>query len=198
MALRATSFSACSWDVELALKEEEWGTVGVLRLDSDVILEGGSEAWHIEAERGQPLLTDLAGGCGAVTVVVALASASAGVDGVVGNGTSEFALEGDGSEVDVLDVPDATDVELLSALGADGGGIGSSVLGEEDKVLLSWDLGDDNVVILVLLLFGVVNSLGFNHWRANLGGGEGGEGGASELLHVKNIIIIELWPISIW
>ena len=126
---------ARSWDVELALKEEDGSTGAVLSLNSDVVLEGGSEAWHIEAEVGLPLLTDGTGGLGAVSVVVGSTCAIVGVG--VGDGTSEFALEGDGRQVDVGDVPDSTDIEFLRAGSADGVGITGGVLGKENEFVLS-------------------------------------------------------------
>ena len=152
---------ACSWDVELALKEEDGGSSGVFGLNSDVVKEGGSEPWNIESEYGFPFFSNGTSGLGAGTGVVTLTCAV--VDSVVSNGTSELALEGDGLEVNVWDVPDAANVEHLCALGANGFWHGCGVLGQKDKVLLSRHLGNNNAVILVLLLFGVVNSLGFNH-----------------------------------
>ena len=118
-----------------------------------------------------------------MTVVVA--SSCAVVNGVVGDGSSKLALESDCLEIDACDIPDASNVEDLGASGADGVGNGGGVLGEKNEFILTGNLVDNDVVVLVFLLFGVVDSLRFNETgRTILGGGEGGECGASELLHI--------------
>ena len=63
----------------------------------------------------------------------------------------ELAFEGYSLQVDVSNVPDATDSESFSAGGANGVGYGSSVLGEKNKVLLTGELADGDVEILILV-----------------------------------------------
>ena len=135
-----------SRDVEFGLELPERVTGGVEGGDMDIVLEGGSNGGHIEAEAGSPVVV-LAGGGRAVTRVVAGSKARS--SGAVSFSAEEVADEFDVIELSVVDVPDTVDNELLGAVLADGLGVTVGATADHGEVLSSADLVDDDVVLVV-------------------------------------------------
>ena len=130
----------CS-DAELRLKIEEFGVVGLVSFNVDVILEWGSEAWDIEGEHTGPLLANGASGKRAVSITSGAFEVL-----LVYLDTLEFAGELDFVEGGSIDVPDTWNVELLGVSGLDGIGISVGAGGHKDEVSLAANLGDSDAV----------------------------------------------------